>query len=65
MADEKFQAPPETPHFTSDDASDAGPETPSVAPDVGPSEADPDANAADGTELADDIAKTAIEGPHN
>ena len=33
MTEEREEAPAKTPHFTSEDASDAGPESPSVAPD--------------------------------
>ena len=65
MADEKFEAPPETPHFTSEDASDANADTPSVAPDEAEPVPNPEDTAAEGTDLADDIAKTSIEGPHN
>jgi hypothetical protein len=65
MADENNESPPETPHFTTEDASDAGPEDePSVAPDLGGPLPAPKESAADTTDIADEMTKTAIKGAH-
>jgi hypothetical protein len=70
MAEEREESPQETPHFTTDDASDAGPDTPSVAPDDvkahSEESSDPEERPQDGDFGSDDaITKTAIDDAKN
>ena len=62
MAEEREESPQQTPHFTTDDASDAGPDTPSVAPDDIEGSSEPDRRPQAGDFGSDDeINKTATE----
>ena len=66
MAEEREESPAETPHFTTEEVSDVGPENPSVAPaevDADSEESsDPDERVPGGHFGSDDaITKTAID----
>jgi hypothetical protein len=66
MAEEKYETPPEAPHFTSDEVSDAdSEEKPAVAPELGSPLGAPEESAPDNVEIADEMTKTATKGPHN
>ena len=66
MAAEREESPAETPHFTTDEVSDVGPENPSVAPDEVDADSEgssePDERPQGGDFGSDDaITKTAID----
>ncbi len=67
MAEDKYESPAETPHFTTEEVSDAdAKDSPSVAPDLGaPMAADSKERAADNVAIADEMTQTAIKGAHN
>jgi len=67
MADDKYESPAETPHFTTDEASDAdAKDSPSIAPDLGtPLAADSEEQAPDNVAIADEMTQTAIKGAHH
>lgn len=67
MAEDRYESPAETPHFTTDEVSDAdAKDSPSVAPDLGaPLGTDPDERAPDNVAIADEMTQTAIKGPHH
>lgn len=67
MAEDQYESPAETPHFTTEEVSDVdAKDSPSVAPDLGaPLSSDSKERAAETTQIADEMTQTAIKGPHN
>jgi hypothetical protein len=64
MDDKQHEAPQEKPAFVPDEVTTAGPEKPSISPDVADAEAtDPDRRAPEQFEVDDAITKTAIDPP--